>query len=99
MTKPRHTVIATTVDAPADRYTPGQVPLFPPREGQIPIEAHAVWLTVDEAAVLLGLLELLPDAGEAREVAALRDRWQSRLSTRMSEAMTGLRPDGWGDDD
>ena len=49
--------------------------------------------------MLLGLLELLSDpradiAGSP-ELAELRERWQNRLGTRMSEAITGLSPDGF----
>ena len=56
-----------------------------------------IWLTIEEAAVLLGLLELLPHtgAGASPELAELRERWQDRLGSRMSEAITGLAPDGF----
>jgi hypothetical protein len=60
-----------------------------------PIEALGIWLTIEEAAVLLGLLELLPGETTPAEIGELRDRWQQRLSTRMSESMTGLAPDGF----
>jgi hypothetical protein len=58
-----------------------------------------VWLSLEEAAVLLGLLELLSDRYDAPEIEALRERWQARLGTRMSEAMTGLAPDGFETDE
>ena len=41
-----------------------------------------VRLSFDEAAVLLALLELLPDDPDAPELAPLRDRWRERLRTR-----------------
>ena len=65
-------------------------------KGRAPIEALGIWLTIEEAAVLLGLLELLPDsaADASPELLDLRQRWQDRLGSRMSEAITGLAPDG-----
>jgi hypothetical protein len=58
-----------------------------------------VWLSLEEAAVLLGLLELLASPAGASDVEELRERWQGRLGTRMSEVMTGLAPDGFDADD
>lgn len=51
--------------------------------------------------MLLGLLELLSDPrldGRPPELDLLLERWQSRLGARMSEAMTGLGPDGFDTD-
>jgi hypothetical protein len=55
-----------------------------------------VRLSFDEAAVLLALLELLPDDPHAPELVALRDRWRERLRDRMvasvSEAASAPAP-------
>jgi hypothetical protein len=75
-----------------------------PRERRglaIDIDESGVWLSLEEAAVLLGLLELLSDPrldGRTPELDLLLERWQSRLGARMSEAMTGLGPDGFDTD-
>ena len=75
------------------------MPLVPrEREGRArPIEAIGVWLTIEEAAVLVGLLEVLalPEMSAQPEIDELRERWLTRLGARMSEAMTGLSPDGF----
>ena len=49
-----------------------------------------VRLSFDEAAVLLALLELLPDDPEAPDLVVLRDRWRERLRERMAESVNGL---------
>ena len=46
-----------------------------------------VRLTFDEAAVLLALLELLPDDPETPDLALLRDRWRERLRERMVDSL------------
>ena len=51
-----------------------------------------VRLSFDEAAVLLALLELLPDDPDTPDLAALRDRWRDRLRTRMAESVSGATP-------
>ena len=47
-----------------------------------------VCLSFDEAAVLLALLELLPDDPETPDLATLRDRWRDRLRTRMVDGVS-----------
>jgi hypothetical protein len=59
-----------------------------------------VWLSLDEAAVLIGLLELLAEptvdaGGRPPELDLLLERWQSRLGTRLTETITGLAADGY----
>ena len=51
-----------------------------------------VRLSFDEAAILLALLELLPNDPDAPELAVLRDRWRERLRTRMVASVSDLPP-------
>ena len=51
-----------------------------------------VRLTFDEAAVLLALLELLPDDPDTPDLAPLRARWRERLRARMLASFS--EPDG-----
>ena len=53
-----------------------------------------VRLSFDEAAVLLALLELLPDDPETPDLAVLRDRWRERLRTRMVASVKDARSSG-----
>ena len=55
--------------------------------------APEVRLTFDEAAVLLALLELLPDDPDAPELAPLRERWRERLRTRMVASVSASEGD------
>ena len=50
-------------------------------------------MTFDEAAVLLALLELLPDDPDAPELAPLRERWRERLRTRMVASVSASEGD------
>lgn len=50
-----------------------------------------VRLSFDEAAVLLALLELLPDDPETPDLAVLRDRWRDRLRSRMVDSNEGAQ--------
>jgi hypothetical protein len=51
-----------------------------------------VRLSFDEAAVLLALLELLPDDPASTDLCALRDRWRERLRARMVESVSERTP-------
>jgi hypothetical protein len=49
-------------------------------------------LSFDEVAVLLALLELLPDDPETPDLAVLRDRWRGRLRSKLLESVSGVTP-------
>ena len=53
-----------------------------------------VRLTFDEAAVLLALLELLPDDPDTPDLAPLRARWRERLRARMVASVSDVAPPG-----
>ena len=58
-------------------------PIVPP-ERPLP----EVRLTFDEAAVLLALLELLPDDPADPDLSGLRLRWRERLRLRMVDSVS-----------
>ena len=58
------------------------MPIVPPARPVLEVR-----LTFDEAAVLVALLELLPDDPEVPELSGLRVRWRERLQSRMVESV------------
>ena len=51
-----------------------------------------VRLTFDEAAVLLAILELLPDDPDTPELGVLRQRSRERLRAKLVDSVSEARP-------